>query len=169
MSPSMDTDLAHAEPSRSPREGRNIALAVVLALLVPAVFLVVLVCSGDWQVPLLVLIYILTVSTERFRFTFHSKHGWLIAGAIWGACIGSLPPAISNYMSQTLQSAIHTMEGAILGTVIGMGIDYAKNFPRGGMRMQFRLWYVFAYVAICVLSTFIVLALLYLLRLRSMP
>ena len=56
--------------------------------------------SGDWIVYHCdggtVKVYILVVNIERFRFNLHAKGGWMIAGAVCGARVGSLPPTIRN-------------------------------------------------------------------------
>jgi hypothetical protein len=162
----METDLAHDEQSPSLRQGRNIVRDLLLALLVVAVLPGFVLVAGNWQLALLLLLYLMVTNTDRFRFTLRSERGWLVAGTVFGACIGGiLPINCTDYSFQMRESLILTVGGAILGTMIGMVIDFVKYFPQGTIRMRFRFWHIFAYLAICILSTFIVWSLLDLFRL----
>jgi predicted membrane-bound spermidine synthase len=97
------------------------------------------------------------------------KSGWLVIGVILGACVGCMfSGSCSDAGTQRLESAIHTMEGALVGVGIGMIVDLAENLPRTPIRFQFRLWHIPAFVYIFAVCFFVLLEFIDLLRLRSM-
>jgi len=102
-------------------------------------------------------------------FSRQIKGGWLVLGVLLGACIGSgFSGNCSDGRAQRLESAIHTMDGAVIGVVIEMAIDLTKNFPRKPISFQFRLWHLLAFVFIFSVSLRFVLTYIELLNLRSM-
>ncbi len=151
-----------------------IAITIVLCL-GPAVFF------GAWQAALFALTYFALLTAvywmagylDRRVFpqglSFRAKSGWLVLGAILGALIGPFfAPSQSDMRRSSLDSAICLLEGAIIGTGIGMVIDLAKSFPRVPVRFQFRIWHALAFFYIFAWCLFIVMTLVELFKVRSM-
>jgi hypothetical protein len=126
--------------------------------------------AGAWPIFLALGAMVSLANIDRRCFPNGVKPGWLLSGVISGAFIGVFfTDACDGSPYQILDFSIHIINGAILGTGIGMLIDLTLKRTHGGpFPSNFRWWHAIAFLYICAVCAFVLLTYINLLRMRSM-
>jgi hypothetical protein len=153
--------------SRSWKGRQRVLLAIILGI-----YLMVALFGDVWVGLGGAAIFAVAAYLDRrvFPYGLHRrlKAGWLVISALLGAFLGSaFVGNCSHAAMQSINSAIHTMEGAVVGAVIGMAVDLAINLPSGPIGFRFRLWHVFAYCCIVAACLYIVFSYIDMLKIRA--